>query len=474
MNPVGQIEQQEEQEEQEEQYSWVYFQKLVKKKYSDTVSFGCATEKQEIFDVNAIKERLSKDYVVYLIKTAQEHHSGLSEKEKDDLVEMINDDNKTIFAIAVYSSTQLKCLKEILKTENDNSLPLTSGSSTGHVNKTSFIAHQAPFCVHMIKGNCYNLEFNNHRFLPITYDEEADSLGEGYTANVYSVRISKGWHDFSTTAPNFNRFAMKVIHKPDKTDREERFLRDTREIRHKNLTKCYSAFYYRDFYYIISERATCNLETVLKMNPNEVQNEIWLRKQMQGLAGALKRVHFIDSTRTGYIHDIKPENILAFEDDGWTLKLADWGCAKVSELTVKGSHESLPKINPTYLPPESPNGSQPTSRPHDIFSLGCVFLQMSVWIHDFSALGGLSGGQNGQDDGFWEGTGENKELRAAVKNQLLESSEIPFDLVKIIKLMLQIDPTERINAQRLVKMLGNLGKSKDKEEKQEEKTDNPN
>jgi serine/threonine protein kinase len=34
-----------------------------------------------------------------------------------------------------------------------------------------------------------------------------------------------------------------------------------------------------------------------------------------------------------------------------------------------------------YLPPESADSTS-TSRPHDVWSLGCVFLEMSVWFLD--------------------------------------------------------------------------------------------
>ena len=36
------------------------------------------------------------------------------------------------------------------------------------------------------------------------------------------------------------------------------------------------------------------------------------------------------------------------------------------------------KCNPPYLPPEA-RGEQPTSRPHDIWALGCLFLELLIW-----------------------------------------------------------------------------------------------
>ncbi len=66
--------------------------------------------------------------------------------------------------------------------------------------------------------------------------------------------------------------------------------------------------------------------------------------------------------------DIKPENFILFDDD--VIRLADFGIAKVSRLTVSGSGTGT--IG--YMAPEQAMG-KPSMR-SDVFSLGLIFYRM--------------------------------------------------------------------------------------------------
>jgi serine/threonine protein kinase len=115
----------------------------------------------------------------------------------------------------------------------------------------------------------------------------------------------------------------------------------------------------------VYDLANSDLESFISGNSKaqrtpELSNS-WLAQQLAGLAGALRVVHNPESTakhlagdtlgipsmhpgRTGYIHDIKPENILVFkkQDGSYSLRLSDFSCARVAEFvaTISGKRDS--------------------------------------------------------------------------------------------------------------------------------------
>ncbi|KAG8161671.1 hypothetical protein KVR01_008658 [Diaporthe batatas] len=104
--------------------------------------------------------------------------------------------------------------------------------------------------------------------------------------------------------------------------------------------------------------------------------------QLLGLAEALSILHQ-DNCRHG---DLKPENILVFGRTGkltgsiW--KIADLGLAKFhSDPTAKRAGPTSTKHGTfSYEPPEFLQDRQPTSRLYDIWSMGCIILQLITWL----------------------------------------------------------------------------------------------
>ena len=131
----------------------------------------------------------------------------------------------------------------------------------------------------------------------------------------------------------------------------------------------------------------------------------WLFTQLKGLADALDHLHHLvrdeDESRsqtlkpeqtksnqvTGYHHDIKPDNILVFFDDksGYgTMKIGDFGSANIME-TDDTLYQKSPVFTEkirgakTFSSPDAYCGDGRMTRKADIWTLGCVFLEVLIW-----------------------------------------------------------------------------------------------
>lgn len=106
-------------------------------------------------------------------------------------------------------------------------------------------------------------------------------------------------------------------------------------------------------------------------------------QQLHGLASALNALH---NYKGSYRHgDLKPENILRFKDETRVgiLKIADMGLAK-HHIAATGQR-GRPTISrfgtPSYEPPEvTTMPDVPRSRLYDIWSMGCICLELIIWL----------------------------------------------------------------------------------------------
>ena len=223
---------------------------------------------------------------------------------------------------------------------------------------------------------------------------------------------------------------------------------------------------------------------------NQKEDILWFLEQLQGLASALKRIHDLTieddlaepsspllqppspvlpgERRAGWHHDLKPENILFFwqtDPPCGHFRISDWGSGKVNTYRSGSINTSSPTGTPTYEPPEVIEGR--ISRPYDVWSMGCVFLELLVWaLVDYEAVKKLKKERSGrrdlssassrEDDAFWQRTAaDGIVLRKAVlecisrledriqSHQRLKSFKAILDLIKI---MLDIDRERRIIA----------------------------
>jgi serine/threonine protein kinase len=290
---------------------------------------------------------------------------------------------------------------------------------------------------------------------------------------------------------------MKVT--PHKGTREVHFHRAMADLSHDHLLKCLASFVFSSKYHMIYEKADCNVEEFMKRNanPRKLPNftTVDLAQQLFGLADALCFIHNQGSSdsredttllsvpkkssrKSGYIHDIKPENLLMFIYNGpggkaYWFRMSDFSCAKVVDIleTVSGKDRDSWKTasrsgTPVYRAPEAITEGR-TSRPYDLFSLGCVFLELLVWfLDDYYALKAfrdqrecLLSPDTYEDEGFYYKPTEDEQfrLREPVSKKIEDVRSRCSGALKVIAdvipKLLQMDPQQRPTAQQLVAIL---------------------
>lgn len=118
---------------------------------------------------------------------------------------------------------------------------------------------------------------------------------------------------------------------------------------------------------------------------------------MLGLAEALEFLHNQIGDQANFRHgDLKPGNILHFLVGGpyGILKIADFGISRVHDVGTLERHgipTTTRATTPSYQAPEAIFTDRPRSRKFDIWSLGCIFLEFTMWfVRDWEAVENFS------------------------------------------------------------------------------------
>ena len=294
-------------------------------------------------------------------------------------------------------------------------------------------------------------------------------------------------------------FALKILHTGQNSsryfDRERDIQRALRKLAHPHIVTHLATWTQDRRHYIILPYAQCDLRQYMEHNTFAQKDALWLLDQFYGMADAIRRIHNLSNKEeptssltvvtsapgertTAWHHDIKPDNILFFKDSCSSygiFGLTDWGSAKVNPYRTGSYNTRSPIGTLTYEPPDFTSKGT-TSRPHDLWSLGCVFLELLVWavfgwkhVQTFEnerdgELDANSGTNNFADNAFWEISGNDYKLRQTVVIQLQNLDEelgkpgaLPFkEVVGYIRRMLEIEAQKRIKAHELCTLLGKI------------------
>ncbi|RGP81741.1 serine threonine kinase [Fusarium longipes] len=217
---------------------------------------------------------------------------------------------------------------------------------------------------------------------------------------VIRVDIHPTSHSFEQLLTGINldctKFAIKTLHA---TNTEQLFQKEWEMLKrfsglaHPHLVTVLGAFKHKEKYSFIFPNAEHDLSHHLETRePQKNQSRAtWLSDQLSGLIGALDTIHdpkhLNRGADKGYGRhgDIKCDNILCFKSSGiekeTVLVISDFG---LSALNSDRSRSNIPnrKVPPVpgYRPPECDISGGTISRAFDIWTLGCLFLELITWF----------------------------------------------------------------------------------------------
>ena len=401
----------------------------------------------------------------------QEDHSldDLKEPGKQELAKHVALNCPKLFVMCMVQGIDLSFFWEHTNSTlfTDVDLPLNHNTPVDSKFRALVIGRLIPYQQTVLSPFLHEGTFDtsimSSSILPVKTERQ---IARGASSTVSSVTLFNGLFSFAS-ADNTHKigrwsrnFAMKHIHDDVPTQREEEFLQALHDakIRHENIQLSYCGFRFEGELHLISEIATTDLQKLFITSEPDAYNvdDTWFRAQIYGLAEALALIDDIEpGVKTACLNDIKPANILVFGDNQPVLKFTDWGCAKIS-LAGQDSDGAIVYGDRSYWPPEC-SAKLPTTRAYDIWSLGCVYLELLVWYTKGKAAHreffmARCGNEVDGDDAFQEyGV-----IKDSVLNRLdiLEADEGGWrDVVGVVRDMLTVEPEERLTAEEVKQRL---------------------
>ncbi|MDX2044080.1 MAG: protein kinase [Acidobacteriota bacterium] len=254
-------------------------------------------------------------------------------------------------------------------------------------------------------------------------------IGSGGMGEVYKAHDSRLDRDV----------AIKVLPQhlsshPDALSRFEREAKAVAALSHPNILAIHDFGHEGGMAYLVME--LLEGESLRQRMAHSILNWRESVKICASVAEGLAAAH-----AKGIIHrDIKPENVFLTNDG--LVKILDFGIARVKKAVVSHAETLISQgLNETkpgtlmgtigYMSPEQVRGER-ADAPSDIFSLGCVMLEMLIGERPFARK-------------------SNAETMAAILRDdppLLEAADLPPELDRIIFRCLEKSPEERFQSAR--------------------------
>ncbi|CRG91395.1 putative serine/threonine-protein kinase fnkE [Talaromyces islandicus] len=318
-------------------------------------------------------------------------------------------------------------------------------------------------------------------------DEDGRVVNEGAYGTVYACKIWPAYNKLPNSE-GIDWFVRKELDVPTRLFNAEREnLEMANRLQDPHIVKIIKTYKHGNKYNIIFPRSRTNLRHYLREdrfeNPTSPveANPLW--QQVLGVAKALHRIIYFDvntlstSNEVGYYgfhFDLKPENILVEDND--TLLISDFGQAT---FVKRGGSSRVDGHGGTeaYAPPEIDNLNERQTRRYDIWSLGCVLIEIVTVIvrgsrdlEEFDRLR-VTSTANMTDDRFFEidptfeGPGRKYRIKAAILDWIealprrvtsSKSREFLEEIVCLIKEMLAVDASKRAWSGEVVRRLSDI------------------
>lgn len=190
-----------------------------------------------------------------------------------------------------------------------------------------------------------------------------EKLGRGNSGEVYKIESSD----------TGKVFALKLIPRSagDEKSYAEEELNLLKRVVHNNIISLVGSFTSPSFFgLLMAPAAQYNLEQCLSEASTDTVKKPSLWSYFGCLVNALCHLH-----NTAYVrhNDIKPQNILV---DGSRVLLTDFGISLDWSETLRTTTFGPAAMTPMYSAPEATGEDQSRNMFSDIWSLGCVFLEM--------------------------------------------------------------------------------------------------
>ncbi|KAE8454273.1 hypothetical protein EG329_005198 [Mollisiaceae sp. DMI_Dod_QoI] len=291
----------------------------------------------------------------------------------------------------------------------------------------------APFFFQSQRKNVKHWILQDEIPLPFTadsrYNEDESAYErlefEGGFSNVFKADIHPEHHDFHAPHNSSQSFAIKCLLSKDRKEfkREADTLMKFSGDAHQHLVSLLATYeQFKKFYLIFYWAEADLLDYWSKKNPNpsvDYDNVLWIAIQCSGITDGLSKIHIYEGTDPkshqskrhdatldpksanhlelptskrstkqlyGRHGDIKPQNILWFRDandenDKGILKITDFGLTEFSANHSK-SYKLSGNIatSPSYRPPEIDLEDGIVGRSYDIWTLGCLYLELITWL----------------------------------------------------------------------------------------------
>jgi serine/threonine protein kinase len=322
------------------------------------------------------------------------------------------------------------------------------------------IEHQYLFLAASFTAGDFDQDIDSDGPIPVSGPFDEEDAGAGPISNIFDAYIDPDHNNFGTE----DGFVIKRIGDKDEARRAIRVLADLESspgALHEHLARIYSAFWWErnGCTYLIAERANDNLNAFMENNPGEPwpghMDGTWLLSQLRGLASALDALHTGVPGITFVHHDVKPTNILVFTDEESgisTFRITNWSHATTKlhdSSTAPVSHNSPTTGRSSYHAPEY-YSDEPSAK-HNIWSLGCIFLELLIWhAKGWHYLEDWRRSRENANDASFFVDGRGSQLIGIVDAELdwLHSNGFPGQ-IQIIRQMLSINKEARPSASQV-------------------------